>query len=104
AAVAGSDLYLACACARGVPAALAALDRAVLLRVPAFICRVSTDAAFADEVRQQLRERLLVAPPGGAPKIAEYGGAGALHAWVRVAALRTALNLRRNRDDQPAED
>lgn len=104
AAVAGSDLYLACACAQGLPAALMALDRAVLSRVPSFIARVSTDPSFIDEVQQHLRERLLLAPPGAAPKIAEYGGAGALQAFVRVAALRTALNLRRNRDEQPHED
>lgn len=104
AVVAGSDLYLACACAQGLPAALAALDRTILARVPSFIARVSADPSFIDEVRQHLRERLLLATPGAAPKIAEYSGAGALQAFVRVAALRTALNLRRNRDDQPHSD
>src|SRR5262249_47196989 len=33
--------------------------------------------------------------PGKEPKIAEYTGLGALGGWVRVAALRIALNLRR---------
>ena len=35
--------------------------------------------------------------PGGAPRIAEYAGQGPLQAWVRVAAVRIAMNLLRDR-------
>jgi RNA polymerase sigma-70 factor (ECF subfamily) len=95
------DLYLACACARGLPAALAAFD-ALLNDVSVWVRRVDASPDFADEVRQRLRERLLLPPSGGGrPRIAEYNGAGTLRAWLRIAAARTALNLRRNRDDQP---
>jgi RNA polymerase sigma-70 factor (ECF subfamily) len=95
------DLFLACACARGLPAALASFD-ALLDAVPGWVRRVDDSPDFADEVRQRLRERLLVRPEGGgAPRIAEYSGAGTLRAWLRIAAARTALNLRRNRDDRP---
>jgi RNA polymerase sigma-70 factor (ECF subfamily) len=45
-----------------------------------------------DEVQQKLRERLMMATEGHAPKIAEYTGKGALGGWLRVAASRTALN------------
>lgn len=98
-----SDVYLAGACAQGVKAALDAFDRAVLTNVPGFVARIDASPAFADEVRQLLRTRLLIAADGAPPKICEYAGTGALNGWVRVAAARTALNLRRNRDDRPGD-
>ena len=88
------DLYLACACTRQDPAACAALDREVFSEVPAFVARIDPSPWFADEVRQSLRERLLVGRPGHPPRIAEYSGRGPLGAWVRVAAVRVALDLR----------
>lgn len=101
------DLYLASACARGLPNAVAEFDRAFLARLPA-LARVDPAPAFADEVRQVLREKLFVGtprrktadaeagtPPLGTPKIGEYSGRGDLASWVRMVAMRTALNLRR---------
>lgn len=104
ASVHASDLYLACACALGDPVALAAFDRSILGQVPAFLARMDPSPSFADELKQLLREKLLVAAAGGAPKIAEYAGAGALWSWVRVVAIRTAVSLRRNRDEQPGKE
>lgn len=98
------DLYLAAACALGKKSALAAFDRAVLTRVPAFVARIDTSPSFADEVCQQLRTRLLIAADNEPPRISEYAGSGSLLGWLRVTAVRTALNLRRNRDDRPHED
>jgi RNA polymerase sigma-70 factor (ECF subfamily) len=46
-------------------------------------------------MRAELRERLLVAAPGGRPRIAQYSGRGALAAWVRIAAVRLAVDLKR---------
>lgn len=101
------DLYLASACARGLPNAVSEFDRAFLACLPA-LARVDPSPAFADEVRQVLREKLFVSTPRrkaagaeagdtcmGAPKIGEYSGRGDLTSWVRMVALRTALNLRR---------
>jgi RNA polymerase sigma-70 factor (ECF subfamily) len=92
------DLYLACGCALGDAAAVAAFDASVLSQVGAFVARVDASPAFADEVRQVLRERLLVARPGQPPRIADYSGRGPLGAWVRVAAMRVAIDLRRDHD------
>jgi RNA polymerase sigma-70 factor (ECF subfamily) len=97
-------LYLACACARGVPAALAELDRHVLSLVPDFLARIQGSSALADEVRQMLREKLLVGSDGESPRIATYGGEGPLAAWVRVAAVRTALNLLEKMDERVGHD
>jgi RNA polymerase sigma-70 factor (ECF subfamily) len=98
-----AGLYLACACARGVPSALAELDRHVLAKVPEFLARIQGSSALPDEVRQILRERLLVAGPDGPPRIATYAGDGSLAAWVRVAAVRTALNLVEKMDERLAQ-
>jgi RNA polymerase sigma-70 factor (ECF subfamily) len=91
-----SDLYLACACHAGVPGAVETFDREFLAHVPRIVRRIDRSPVFADDVRQLLREKLLVGSQGRPPKIAEYDGRGSLLAWVRVAAQRTAFNLRRN--------
>jgi RNA polymerase sigma-70 factor (ECF subfamily) len=60
-----------------------AIDRA--------IAHLAKDGVDRDEVLQRLRQKLFV---GGA-KIREYSGRGPLAGWLRVAAVREALNLRR---------
>lgn len=89
------DLYLACSCAHGSPNATAAFERHLLSRVPGFLARMGASPTFVDEIKQELRIKLLVATPGGAPKIAEYSGRGALASWLRVVTLRTAIDVRR---------
>jgi RNA polymerase sigma-70 factor, ECF subfamily len=96
-----SDLLLAMACARGQRAALAQLEHRHLSLVGEFISQVGREAAFVDEVRQRLREKLLVGVAGSAPKMADYAGRGPLGGWIRVAAIRTATNCRR--DERPPE-
>jgi len=97
------DLYLACACALGIPGALDAFDRAHLRVVAAYLARMRPSAAFVDDVRQSLREKLFVGRGGNRPKIVEYDGRGALASWVRVIAVRAAIDLRRAGHDA-AED
>ena len=89
----GADLYLACACAGGDPAALRLFEDQVLPQADAALRRLDSSPAFADEVRQLLRQKLFVGDGEAAPKIADYAGRGPLVTWVRVAAVRTALNL-----------
>ncbi len=90
-----SDLYLACACARGDERALACFDRDILSRSAGAWSGGHPLAAFADEVRQALRVRLFVAEEGAPPRIATYSGRGPLAAWVRMSATRLGLNLRK---------
>jgi RNA polymerase sigma-70 factor (ECF subfamily) len=99
-----AGLYLACACARSLPSALAELDLHVLAKVPAFLARIQGSSALPDEVRAILRERLLVGTGDEPPRIATYSGEGPLAAWVRVAAVRTALNLLEKMDERLAHD
>ncbi len=95
------DLYLACACVDGLPVAHRAFDERHLALVPRHLGRIDRTFAVVDEVRQLLRERLLVATAEAPPRLASYSGRGPLGAWVKVAAVRLALNLRRARGDSP---
>jgi RNA polymerase sigma-70 factor (ECF subfamily) len=89
------DLLLACGCAAQLPAAVALFH----LRYGAVIARVlSSRRASADlaaDATQSVYERLLVAPHGGAPKIADYAGTGSLRSWVSTVAATTLLTMRR---------
>lgn len=100
--VRGADLYLATACLDGDAAALSAFDTHVIARLDKAVAGLDSSPAFLDEVRQLVRERLLV---GSQPRLAEYSGKGALVAWARTVALRLALNLRRDGGKEvPQED
>jgi len=95
------DVYLACGCAAGDQAALAAFDQSVLGQSAPVLHRMGFSASQIDEALQVVRAKLLVAgEPGRQPMIASYAGRGALVGWVRTTARRTALSLRRNKDEQ----
>jgi RNA polymerase sigma-70 factor (ECF subfamily) len=87
------DLYLACACLHRVPGALEAFDQQYLSRLPALLAGCPDALPLVDEVRQILRERLLVGTAEEPPRIAQYQGRGALLRWLKVTAIRTALKL-----------
>lgn len=89
-----ADLFLACACCLGIPAALAEFERLQLSRVPALVRRIDPSPAFADEVAQAMREGFLVRVRDARSRLAEFSGRGALSNWIRVVAVRTALHLR----------
>jgi len=99
------DLYVAFAAGRGDRAALAFVDGRLLSQVGRYVAHLGTDPAFVDEVRQQLRERMLLGGGGGAPKILEYSGRGPLSSFMRVAAVRQALDLiDREKRHRPGRD
>lgn len=102
-AVHAADLFLACACLERVPGAVEQLDATVLARLPALLASLREGTDFVDDVRQVLAERLLTSKDGEAPKLADYSGRAPLVAWVRVAATRTALNLRRGKANQATD-
>jgi RNA polymerase sigma-70 factor (ECF subfamily) len=87
------DLYLACACARGEPAAIAALEESCLRGIAFAVARLPGGAAVVDDVAQRVRQHLLVAPAGAPPGIAGYSGRGQLRRFVRVIAVRAARRL-----------
>ena len=88
------ELLIAWAAGRGDAAAVRHLDRWLGPEVDAAARRIDRSPAFADEVRQALRVRLLVADAHRV-RIDKYCARGPLRGWLRVAALRVALNLKR---------
>jgi RNA polymerase sigma-70 factor len=97
------DLYLACACSEGSEAALVAFEREHIAKIPVHLARLRPTPDQLDEVMQVIRERLFVGTDGRPPRIAEYTGKGALGAWVRVMAVRAAIDMQRGRVDLPIE-
>ena len=94
------ELYLAWAAGQGDGAALQRIEQMIAPEADAAARRLERTPQLADEVRQAVRVRLLVAE-GGHVRIADYAGRGPLRGWIGVAAVRVALNLRRGR--APAE-
>lgn len=90
-----NDLYLACGCALGIPKALVAFDHHYLGQVRAWVTRINPSPSFADDVSQSVREKLFVPRHSESAKITEYSGRGQLLSWLRVAAMRTAIDLAR---------
>ncbi|MEM6292969.1 MAG: helix-turn-helix domain-containing protein [Myxococcota bacterium] len=96
-ASAREDVMLAAACLAGHRAALSVFEREVLGGVGPAIARIDRRHDLADEVRQLLRTRLLVGPP---PRLFAYKARGPLASWVKVAAIRTAVDLGRKEQVQ----
>jgi RNA polymerase sigma-70 factor (ECF subfamily) len=87
------DLHLACACARGDPRGLRAFETTFVSRLPVYLRSLNPAEHVVADTKQRLFEKLFVAEPGKKPKITQYSGRGALEGWVRVAALRIALEI-----------
>jgi len=102
--VRGPDLYLACACVTRGRGAIESFDRTYLARMGAYLARLGPTPAFVDEVRQEVRDKLFMSSDAAPPRIAEYHGKGALAKWVRVVALRVAMNMRRQPWPAAADD
>ncbi|CAN5766181.1 hypothetical protein BH11MYX3_BH11MYX3_18260 [soil metagenome] len=105
-----ADLYLACACAKGVNAAINAFDRDYMKEVDIALARMRIGPPRLSDVKQLVRQRLFVGggtagTPTSAGKIAEYGGRGDLRRWVRSVAVRTCLNdLRKGKREILVDD
>ena len=58
---AASDFYLACACMHGNPAALVEFERSFLSHIGLYVAHLDSSQPFAEDIKQHLRSRLLVA-------------------------------------------
>lgn len=106
ASIHGADLFLACACARRDPAALAAFESAFFADLEPALARISSAPEFISEIKQRLRSKLFLAQDGGGPpRIVEYSGRGDLRSWLHVTAVREALSeARRNKREVALDD
>jgi RNA polymerase sigma-70 factor (ECF subfamily) len=103
---AAAELHLAIACARGDAAAIRGFEDRYMDAVPAALASMRLPPSTVDEVRQEVRRKLLVADDEATgARILDYAGAGTLRGLVGVVAARTALSLLRKKDlAAPAAD
>jgi RNA polymerase sigma-70 factor, ECF subfamily len=94
------DLAVAWAALANDPAALRAFDDVYLARLAPALRRLRLDDDLIQETLQELRRRLLVSD-GRRAKLHEYAGHGDLLRWLRVVAVRDALELLGRRRKQP---
>ena len=93
-----TELALAQAASRGHRAAIAAIEHDHRGVMDAICWQFGSPAQPAADLRQILREKLYVAPPGGRAKLAEYTGQGQLASWLRITAVRVFLDLGKRKD------
>ncbi len=86
------DFYLACAAGLGDPAAIRLVDEQFIARLPARIRRLGAAPETVADVLQVVRERLFL---GSAPRIRAYNATAPLAQWIKVVAIRTAIDLHR---------
>ena len=86
------DLYLAYAAGLNVPGAPEALEDSVLSRLVPHLRRVGTAPDAVADVLQVIRERLLA---GQSPRLLLYNGTAPLRSWIKVIAIRLAIDLAR---------
>jgi RNA polymerase sigma-70 factor (ECF subfamily) len=100
-----ADLYLACACMQGVPAAVEALEHQYLEKLPSLLSYLRLPTALLDEVCQQVRIHLLVGTTDATgPRLGDYTGRGSLMSWIKVIAARLALKHGSSARETPEED
>jgi RNA polymerase sigma-70 factor (ECF subfamily) len=92
------DLLIACGCVDGLPAAIAAFDRACGSTINSALAKSGATLAEVDDLRQIVRKRLLVDPAAAhahpaAPRIATFGGRSSLTSWAYVVAVNEAARL-----------
>jgi len=94
------------AVARADPAAVARFEQEYLGPLGRVLASMKLDASTLDEVRQGVRERLLVPTAEGTVRLVAYAGQGRLAGLVQVTASRIALDLvrARTRDTQGRDD
>lgn len=89
------DLALARAVETGDPAALATFERDVMPVIAPAIAHLDGGTALVADVTAAVRVRVL--GDAGNGKIREYRGRGDLRGWLRVVAVREALQIIRAR-------
>jgi RNA polymerase sigma-70 factor (ECF subfamily) len=99
-----ADLYLACACVRGDTEALATFEDLCIAGLAAALVRHDLPRDIVEDAVQNVRQKLLCPPPGTASKIADYRGAGGIAGWVKVIAMREALQIVRKRGPVASDD
>lgn len=84
------DVVVAAAALEGDARALSHFDALVVAEAKQAAQHLKAGVSFADELAQQMRQRML-SPPS--PKLVDYAGRGSLKKWLRASAMRLGINL-----------
>jgi RNA polymerase sigma-70 factor (ECF subfamily) len=99
-----ADLYLACACVRGLERAMQAFETQCYPEIHAALLRRDPSGQLED-IKQTLYQKLFLGDEEHRPKIGQYAGRGDLRSWVCVTAVREAIDLlRKLKHEQPLDD
>lgn len=96
------DLWIAFGCVTRHPSALEAFEVKFGGEIKNALRR-SFEVSLAEDAELKLRDKLLLVGEDESPRLASYAGRGALGAWLRAAAIRTAIDLMRTRREVPAD-
>jgi RNA polymerase sigma-70 factor (ECF subfamily) len=99
-----ADLALACAVCAGNAQAMQLFEAHYLDHIGVAVHRFRLGNDGLDELKQTLRRQLLMSEAGRPPRLGDYSGRGPLAAWLRVAAMRSAIKARRGVRDFASED
>ena len=88
-----ADLYLACGAGEGNCEAIRLIEERFVPPIARRIRRLGTPVDRLPDVLQAVRERLFT---GLAPRIRAYNGSVPLEQWLRVVAVRIAIDLHRH--------
>lgn len=88
------EVRLALGCAAGDDVAVRAFEASYMAIVDRAVAHMGLSADAMDELRQVVRDKLLVAA-SGPPKIVGYAGRGKLAGLVKVVAVRAAISMLR---------
>lgn len=96
------EVALVAGCAAQIREAESAVAERYLSAADEALGHMRLPGALAEDVRQKVWEKLLIAGDGEPSKLATYAGQGKLRGLVKVAAVRTALSeLRKRGREQP---
>jgi RNA polymerase sigma-70 factor (ECF subfamily) len=93
--VRGADLYLALGCVLKDERAMALFEARLIEEIDRAIRHLGVRLAAHDDLRQIVRQKILVGEEGQHAKIVSYSGRGELRSWVRVTAVRAILDVLR---------
>jgi RNA polymerase sigma-70 factor (ECF subfamily) len=92
------DLYLACGCASGSPQAGELFASRFFPVIRRAVAQLEVPAAWAEDVRQTVYDKLFLADSERPAAIRHYQGTGDLATWVHVVAVRQTVDLIRKRN------
>ena len=95
-------LWIAYGCVRGDERAIAAFETTYARELGQALAR-SFDRGLAEDAELRVRERLFLVGDDAVPRLASYSGRGDLRAWLRAAAVRSAIDLMRARRSVPVD-